>query len=841
MAAQWGDSRYPPFAPADSYPPNSQPYNDPRRQYVQPPPFGFYNPAVASPPQPGYPVGPSSLPVQPIAIPTPSIPSILRPGSGGAYRPVNRTSSRADIGDLFFGGVPSFPVPEFPGHLPQPTHRPSLVAPPLNHTVSAPPPLPRKPDFSQPPLPPKPSYTPPLPTAPPALNGYSQFQQQLTRPPPPLPAPINEEEDFRRAIEQSTLDARARKQQEDEELARAMQESLRVNSHPSTLAGGDGGLSSSPTSYNFPVSAPALYTTPSGYFGSPERMSLPLSDPSTPGPRSRANSAKQVSDDEAMARRLVKEEIEEARARKQQERLVKLREEDARRLREEQEQMRKTQQDKEEAMRAQEQQPQSPMSTVHSKARMDGPVQVHRVVNPDDGLPQYTDIIHNGGPSTSAIADMQKKRSTTNLTRPHSASASSPSSARRPYPSHDSSPNLPHAPVPGIYRSSSASAVPNQLLDPSLISDTRTGRHPSFSDSAASRPSSNASSPTEPTSAPSRSPLLSRPSLSHPLPSVQEGNEDSKTEVLNSSNPQLGHSQSVTSPGPSNESVSSPTKPPPPPVAPVRSSQFISPELLHGLTMGFGPPVITPQMEPYKEQLPDVITLPYGRSPPLHIKAPNWWKLVRLMALMSETRIEPNIEAQAAVKTAMHLRVVINFVKLHATSLDWHVILYLTIDLSVPNDQRYNKYRNLSDPSVLPFSYTLSPTPTHLREAADSPLQKWYSIPSTGNKPSITLPVSFPDLAQYLISAVEESRRAVSDRTTSMGRLAKCIDTFYPNKSSGGGPIGAHDDEREEESVGFRGRLGKFFGIGHGGQAERPANDERAALVTPFLADNYGR
>ncbi len=79
--------------------------------------------------------------------------------------------------------------------------------------------------------------------------------------------------------------------------------------------------------------------------------------------------------------------------------------------------------------------------------------------------------------------------------------------------------------------------------------------------------------------------------------------------------------------------------------------------------MGFFPPVITPQLEPYKERIPNVIALPYGRSPPLHIKAPNWRELVRLMALLSETRVEPNIEAQAVVKTAMHLRVVINFVK----------------------------------------------------------------------------------------------------------------------------------------------------------------------------------
>jgi hypothetical protein len=79
--------------------------------------------------------------------------------------------------------------------------------------------------------------------------------------------------------------------------------------------------------------------------------------------------------------------------------------------------------------------------------------------------------------------------------------------------------------------------------------------------------------------------------------------------------------------------------------------------------MGFNTAAITPQLEPYTGRLPNVIALPYGRSPPFHFKAPSWRNMVRLMALLSETNVEPNIEAQAVVKTTMHLRVVVNFVK----------------------------------------------------------------------------------------------------------------------------------------------------------------------------------
>lgn len=575
MAAQWGDSRYPPFAPPGPYPPNGQPvqqpYVDPRRQYVPQPPSGFYNPALPQP-QPGY----ASNPPPPIAIPTPSIPSILQPGSGGAYRTVNRTSSRADIGDLFFGGAPSFPVPEFPSGPIQPGPRTSsLAAPPLKHTVSAPPaapPIPRKPDFSQPPLPPKPSYNPPLPTAPPVLDGYSHFQQHVAPPPPPpIPAAVNEDEEFRRAIEQSEREAQARRRGEDEELARAVQESLRVNDTASVTA--DSNLSSSPTSYGFPVSAPPLHNAPSNYFGSPEQMSVPMPGPSTassPGPsRSRADSAKQVSEDEELARRLADEELQEARrAEEQQQQLVRLREEEAKRLREEQEQMKRMQQEQEEARRTQEQYQQSQGS---SKARMDAPAQVHRVVNAsaDDGLPQYSEFI----PSASAGPSVQKKPSVPSLTRPHSASAS----VARPHSSFDSLPNLPHPPATGMYRSTSASAVPNQLLDPSLVHNMRTGRSPSVD--SASRPASNASSPTDSPSVPSRSPVASRPA-GRPLPPVDEGSE---SVVSGSSVTESGHSQSshTASPVHTNDS---PSSRPPPPVGPVPSSQFVDPQLLLGLS-----------------------------------------------------------------------------------------------------------------------------------------------------------------------------------------------------------------------------------------------------------------
>lgn len=79
--------------------------------------------------------------------------------------------------------------------------------------------------------------------------------------------------------------------------------------------------------------------------------------------------------------------------------------------------------------------------------------------------------------------------------------------------------------------------------------------------------------------------------------------------------------------------------------------------------MGFNPPAVTTKLIPMAGPIPNVIALPYGRSPPLHVKSPTWRHMLQLMARLSDTRVEPSIEAQALVKTAMHLRVVLNFVK----------------------------------------------------------------------------------------------------------------------------------------------------------------------------------
>jgi hypothetical protein len=171
----------------------------------------------------------------------------------------------------------------------------------------------------------------------------------------------------------------------------------------------------------------------------------------------------------------------------------------------------------------------------------------------------------------------------------------------------------------------------------------------------------------------------------------------------------------------------------------------------------------------------------------------------------------------------------------HASSNDWHVVLYLTIDLPIPADHRY-RHRNQNDPALLPYSYTLSPTPDFLRETADGAMSKWFSIPSTPQNPYRALPISFPDLATYLMTALEDSRRAMSDRSSGYYRLAKAVDTFYPQR---GGNMSVEDDEADKERLRFGDRVRGLFG--RGTRTNRPNNDDRYDLVTPFYADEHGR
>ncbi|KAG5221569.1 tho complex [Salix suchowensis] len=138
---------------------------------------------------------------------------------------------------------------------------------------------------------------------------------------------------------------------------------------------------------------------------------------------------------------------------------------------------------------------------------------------------------------------------------------------------------------------------------------------------------------------------------------------------------------------------------------------------------------------PMQGTFPNIINLPYGKCPPLHLQAPTWRSLLKLMARLSGTKVEPTIEGIAVAKHALHLRTVVQLVKFRA----------------------YDSPRlGLSCVQVL--RYTLNGEPT-------------VPLP----------PGDFPEPAMYLQAALEESRRYINDSSSGMRKLAKMVDQAFPN------------------------------------------------------------
>lgn len=261
------------------------------------------------------------------------------------------------------------------------------------------------------------------------------------------------------------------------------------------------------------------------------------------------------------------------------------------------------------------------------------------------------------------------------------------------------------------------------------------------------------------------------------------------------------------------------------------------------LAIGFNAPPISTDLITTLEVMPNIITLPYGKSPPLHLQGPTWRHLLRLMARLSGTRMEASLEAVAVNKTEMKLRTVIQFVKVRLrsilglfgtvtsyqplrTSSEWRTILYFTLDYPPLRDTR---------PSVntLPYSYCLSSIPTLLRDAADTQISKLYTIPATDSVPYPTLPIIFPDLALYLQAALEESRRYMNDSSSSNRKLAKMVQICYPGREEDG-----LQDPPDRSGVG--GLFKRVMGRNNNRSTRTGGNEDTYELITPFVPDEWG-
>ena len=146
----------------------------------------------------------------------------------------------------------------------------------------------------------------------------------------------------------------------------------------------------------------------------------------------------------------------------------------------------------------------------------------------------------------------------------------------------------------------------------------------------------------------------------------------------------IPESQTTTpSPEEADSTEHSPT-PPQPPRPAVTPNQFVEPELLYGACkyprlmtrlvikyllclplsiIAFGNHTPPAENVRFQGGLPDALALPYGEGQPMHIRASSWRQLLKLLAKLSATQIEPSVEALSATKGALQLRTVIQFFK----------------------------------------------------------------------------------------------------------------------------------------------------------------------------------
>ena len=72
-----------------------------------------------------------------------------------------------------------------------------------------------------------------------------------------------------------------------------------------------------------------------------------------------------------------------------------------------------------------------------------------------------------------------------------------------------------------------------------------------------------------------------------------------------------------------------------------------------------------------------MLALPYGEGQPMHIRASSWWQLLKLLAKLSATQIEPTVEALSATKGALRLRTVVQFFKVcDSTRLSRTILIF---------------------------------------------------------------------------------------------------------------------------------------------------------------------
>ena len=199
--------------------------------------------------------------------------------------------------------------------------------------------------------------------------------------------------------------------------------------------------------------------------------------------------------------------------------------------------------------------------------------------------------------------------------------------------------------------------------------------------------------------------------------------------------------------------------------------------LIFPQAIGFTPPTCREDEDEYDsmsnavnsemDAFPNIILLPFGMQslPPLHIRAPSWSHLLRLLAKSSTSRLESTSKKYSKLRTVVQFTIVSEVVSPVTTLLyapqrrrrsqrGCDTILWFSIDQPVPPNTPDGAKYDSFNPDILPWSYTQLPESEFLPVST----RPRYTIPATDKLPYPTLPITFPDLALYLQAALEESK-----------------------------------------------------------------------------------
>ncbi|GJJ06183.1 hypothetical protein Clacol_000372 [Clathrus columnatus] len=252
---------------------------------------------------------------------------------------------------------------------------------------------------------------------------------------------------------------------------------------------------------------------------------------------------------------------------------------------------------------------------------------------------------------------------------------------------------------------------------------------------------------------------------------------------------------------------------------------------LKGFSYGFTPPnipVSPPQASAPCAPFPDIINLSPAPYPPFNIMAPSWRHLLRLLA-RQETRVQAHIDVIANRKEEQQLRVVVQFVKLAYTANTWRTIIYLSLDEPFPPTVPASATARFTngDTTVLPYSYAIS---DHGRSMT-GPNMHIYAIPLSPTSPFPILPITFPNIALYLQSAMKDSR-ARKVRHDSFRRLAKIVQSCYPEE------VVPPTQEERKPSRGVGNLFKRVVGRGSNDKRDSTGNEDVFDMITPFRLDH---